>query len=211
MEDCLLRVGLTGGVACGKSTVARMFAQRGAYLIQADQIGHGLLMPGQDVYSKVVERFGTGILNEDNTISHPKLAEAAFGGGRIQELNAIVHPAVVARQDAWVEDVFKRNPKAVAMVEAALILEAGVATKFEKLIVVACRLDQKVERFAQRLRTDLETARNEVSRRMAVQLSEQEKISRADYVIDNSGSLADTESQVDRVWMELKRLAEMKK
>jgi dephospho-CoA kinase len=203
----MLRVGLTGGVASGKSTVGRMFVERGAFLIQADQIGHQLLRPGEDVYNQVVKQFGPGILNDDLTISHPKLAEAAFGGGRIEELNAIVHPAVIARQDAWVADVFARNPQAVAIVEAALILEAGVGTKFEKLIVVTCRDQQRVERFAQRLRLDLETARQEVARRMKAQMPEEEKVKRADYVIDNSGCAADTEKQVDQIWAQLRRLA----
>src|SRR5437879_5708938 len=99
----MLRVGLTGGVACGKSTVARMMEERGAYLIQADMIAHDLMKPGEAIYNEVVKRFGREIVNQNDggTIDRMKLAEIAFGGGRIAELNKIVHPAVIQRQEDW--------------------------------------------------------------------------------------------------------------
>ena len=210
----LLKVGLTGGIASGKSVVADMFAAMGAHVIHADQIAHELMQPGQPVYEEVVRHFGHGILNPDGTVNRPRLAEAAFGNPaeaapwRIEELNRIVHPAVIARQDEWMAEIGRRDPKAVAMVEAALILEAGAAPRFDRLIVVTCGEAQRVPRFAQRGKLDLETARREVERRMAAQLPDAEKTKYADYVIDNSGSMDATQQQVREVCAKLRSEAE---
>ena len=203
----MLKVGLTGGVACGKSTVGEMFVARGARLIKADEIAHRLMRPGQPVYQEVVQHFGRGIVQEDGTIDRQKLARAAFGGGRVEELNRLVHPAVIAHQERWMEEEAARHRDAVVIVEAALILEAGVQKRFDKIIMVTCRPEQKAARFAQRQGITDEAARQEVERRQAAQRSDEEKIRAADYVIDNSGSRAQTERQVDRLFRELKRLA----
>ena len=96
-----LRVGLTGGLASGKTTVAKMFASRGAYVLYADKVGHELMEPGQPVYEEIIRHFGDSIVNSDKTINRPKLAEIAFGTGRIEELNRIVHPAVAKRLESW--------------------------------------------------------------------------------------------------------------
>jgi dephospho-CoA kinase len=204
----MLKVGLTGGIAVGKSVVAEMFAAFGVQLMQADQLSHELMQPGKGVYEQVVRHFGTGILNPDGTVNRPGLAEAAFGSGnqpsRVQELNQIVHPAVIQRQREWMEEVGQRDPKAIAMIEAALILEADFADDFDRLIVVTCRPEQRIQRWAQRLRVDEETARREVTRRMAAQLPEEDKVKAADYVIDNSGSLDETKKQVSTIYQKLK-------
>ena len=206
----MLKVGLTGGIASGKSVVGEMFVALGAHLVQADQIAHELMQPGQAVYEEVVRRFGTGILNSDGSVNRPALAEAAFGraagGGspRVAELNRIVHPAVIRRQDEWMEEVGRRDGHAIAMVEAALILEAGAARRFDRLIVVTCREEQRVQRFAERLKIDVQAARQEVRRRMAAQWPDEEKIKAADHVIDNSGSLDATQRQVREVWAQLR-------
>ena len=212
----MLKVGLTGGIASGKSVVGEMFAVMGAQLIQADHIAHQLMQPGQLVYQQVVQHFGSGILNPDGTINRPKLAEAAFGhpepGGtsRIAALNRIVHPAVIRRQDEWMAEVGRRDPRAIAIVEAALIIEAGAADHFDRLVVVTCADEQRVQRFAQRLNIDVQQAREEVRRRMAAQLPDAEKIQKADHVIDNSGSLDGTEARVRQVYELLKKEAEGK-
>jgi dephospho-CoA kinase len=122
-----------------------MFVKLGAHLIQADHISHELMQPGQAVYQQVVQHFGPGILNPDQTVNRPKLAEAAFSG-RIQELNQIVHPAVIQKQNEWMAELGRREPHAIAIVEAALILEAGFGDDFDRLIVVSCRQEQRVER-----------------------------------------------------------------
>jgi len=206
----LLKVGLTGGIASGKSVVGEMFIALGALLIQADEISHELMQPGQAVYEEVVRQFGAGILNLDGSVNRPRLAEAAFGKpgagapSRVAELNRIVHPAVIRRQDEWMEEVGKRDPRAIAIVEAALIVEAGAKDRFDRLIVVTCKEEQRVQRFAARLKIDLEAARQEVSRRMAAQLVDEEKVKVADFVIDNSGSLDATHKQVRDVYGRLR-------
>ena len=204
----MLKVGLTGGVACGKSVVGEMFAALGAHVIQADAIAHELMQPGKPVYEEVVRHFGEGILNPDKSINRVRLAESAFGGGaansRIQELNRIVHPAVINRQDEWMDEIGRRDSRAIAIVEAALILEAGAKDRFDQLVVVTCRPEQRIERWAKRLQVDEKTASGEVTRRMAAQLPDEEKIKAADYVIDNSGSLEDTRRQVNEIFTKFK-------
>ena len=203
----MLKVGLTGGIASGKSVVGEMFAALGARLIQADQIAHELMQPGQAVYGEVVRQFGRGILNPDGRVNRARLAELAFGksGGapRVKELNQIVHPAVIRREDEWMEQVGRKDPKAITMVEAALIIEAGAADRFDNLIVVTCGAEQRAQRLAHRLKIDERAAQQEVERRMAAQLPDVEKIKAADYVIDNSGSLDATEKQVRQIYAEL--------
>ena len=215
----MLKVGLTGGIAAGKSVVGEMFAVLGAHVIRADEISHQLMQPGEAIYAEVVRHFGTGILNPDGSVNRARLAESAFGPSaesvagsrpaRVQELNQIVHPAVIRRQQEWMEQVGQRDPHAVAMVEAALILEAGMATNIDRLIVVTCRPEQRIERWARRLKVDEETARREVARRTAAQLPDEEKTKAADYVIDNSGSLDETRRQVEEIYSKLKREVEL--
>jgi dephospho-CoA kinase len=190
-----------------------MLVARGARLIQADHIAHELMQPGQAVYDEVVRHFGRSILNPDGTVNRPKLAEAAFtpdsnGATRVAELNAIVHPAVIRREDEWMEAEDRRDPHVIAIVEAALILEAGAADRLDRLIVVTCTEEQRIRRFAERMKIDIEAARREVTRRMAAQLPDAEKIKRAGYIIDNSGSLDATEGQVRRLSVVLRQEAE---
>jgi len=202
----LLKVGLTGGISSGKSVIGEMFAALGAYVIQSDIVAHQLLQPGEAVYDTVVAQFGTGILNPDRSVNRARLAELAFGQpSRIQELNKIVHPAVIERENRWMDDLTKKDPRAIAIVEAALILEAGSHKRFDRLIVVTCRPEQRIERWASKMKVDLESARREVTRRMAAQLPDEEKSKAADYVIDNSGSLDLTRQKVDQVYEKLRQ------
>jgi dephospho-CoA kinase len=181
------------------------------------------MLPCQPVYNEVVRHFGGGILNADLSVNRKRLAEAAFGAplttdqskppaaglssrtqaSRIQELNRIVHPAVLRSQEEWMEEMGRQHPDAIAIVEAALIIEAGAAKTFDRLIVVTSSDEQRIARFAARQKLELDEARNEVERRMAAQLPEAEKIKAADYVIDNSGSLDQTREQVKQVWEKL--------
>ncbi len=209
----MLKIGLTGGIASGKSVVGEMFVALGAHLVQADRIAHSLMRPGEAVYNEVVKQFGREILNPDMSINRAKLAEVAFGpaaddpdkrASRVEELNRIVHPVVIRSQDEWMQEMGRQDPNAVAMVEAALILEAGAKDHFDKLIVVTCDPEQRAARYAARQKIDLEAARKEVARRMAAQLPDAEKIKAADYVIDNSGSLEHTQEQVRTVWQKLR-------
>jgi dephospho-CoA kinase len=209
----MLKVGLTGGIASGKSVVGDMFVALGAHLVQADRIAHSLMQPGEAVYNEVVRHFGREILNPDLSVNRAKLAEVAFGpatdaegkrASRVEELNRIVHPVVIRSQDEWLVEMGRQDPHAVAIVEAALLLEAGAGDRFDRMIVVTCSEEQRVTRFAARQRINLEAARREVTRRMAAQLPDAEKIKAADYVIDNSGTIENTRVQAKRVWEQLR-------
>lgn len=209
----MLRVGLTGGIASGKSVVGEMFTALGAHVIQADVIAHQLMQPGQPVYEEVVRHFGRAILNPDGSVNRPKLAEMAFGdssgtgASRIQELNQIVHPAVIKKQEGWMEEVGRQEPHGIAVVEAALILEAGAGKGFDRLVVVTCRPELRVGRWARRMKVAPDTAQKEIARRAAAQLPDAEKVKAADYVIENSGSLDETQRQVREVYEILRREA----
>jgi dephospho-CoA kinase len=204
----MLRVGLTGGVACGKSFVAKMFADFGAQIIDADRIVHELYEPGEEVFEELVRRFGPEIVQQPSgRIDRARLASLAFDGGRVEELNKIVHPAVIKRQEQWLREVAEKDPYAVAIVEAALIFEAGAKGRFDKIIVVTCKPAQKVTRFAQRSGMPESVARADVERRSKAQISDEEKARRADYVVDNSHSLEEARHQVQRISVELKVLS----
>ena len=198
----MLKVGLTGGIACGKSTVLEMFAAVGAHTLRADTVAHELMAPGKPMYARIVEAFGKEILAADGTIARPKLAAVAFPA-RIAELNAIVHPAVLEFEDEWMRKVGEDDPNAVAICEAALLIEAGGLARYDRLIVVTCTLEQKVARFAERSGMSAEASRAEVERRMAAQMPEAEKAKLADYVIDNSGTREAAERRVAEIWREL--------
>jgi dephospho-CoA kinase len=228
----MLKVGLTGAIASGKSVVGEMFVALGAHLVQADRIAHSLMQPGEPVYNEVVRHFGRDILNPDGSINRSKLAELAFGANpvssnsgtaspgsatpvssqpaRVEELNRIVHPAVLRSQKEWMDAIGGHNPQAVAIVEAALILEAGASKQFDRLIVVKCSEEQRIARFGARQKLNLAAARKEVARRMAAQLPEAEKIRAADDVIDNSATLDQTRAQVREVWETLRAAAAVK-
>lgn len=210
----MLKIGLTGGIASGKTVVGKMFADLGAYVIRADDIAHDLMRPGETVHQEIVLRFGNDILNPDRTVNRAKLAKAVFGSGsstsatRIEELNQIVHPTVIQKQEAWMEEVGQRDPRAIAMVEAALILEANLANHFDKLVVVTCRAEQRAERWAASRKVNIEHARLEIARRLAAQWSDEVKIKAADYVINNSGTLAKTELEVREIYQKLRRIVD---
>jgi len=209
----VVRAGLTGGIACGKSTVAKMFADLGAKVIDADKIVHELYRKGQPVYWELVNHFGAEILGPEDEIDRSRLAAVAFDGGRVEELNRIVHPAVARRQREWMDEIDAKKQDAVAIVEATLILEAGAKReagtkgRFDKIIVVTCRPEQKITRYAKRAGASETAARAEVERRSKAQMTDREKAQLADYVIDNSGELEPTRAQVDKIYKELKGLA----
>jgi dephospho-CoA kinase len=203
----VLRVGLTGGVACGKSTVAKMFADLGANIVDADTIAHELYRPGNEVLQELVRHFGAEILKPDGELDRAKLATLVFDGGRVEELNKIVHPAVIRQQNEWMRSLGEKDRYAVAIVEAALILEAGVKDHFDRIMVVTCKPVQKVARFAQRMGMNEDAARADVERRTKAQMPDEEKARRADFVIDNSGPVEETRHQVQRIYSELKVLA----
>ena len=165
----MLKVGLTGGIAAGKSVVGEMFVALGAQLVQADRIAHSLMQPGEPVYNEVVRHFGREILNprwqrESRQTGGGGVWPARSPAGKrerraIEELNRIVHPAVIRSQEEWMEEMGGRIRTRSPIVEAALILEAGAGKRFDRLVVVTCSAEQRVARFAARQKIDLEAAR----------------------------------------------------
>jgi dephospho-CoA kinase len=220
----VLRVGLTGGLGSGKSTAARMFAAKGAYVFSADEIGREMMQPGQAVYAEIVAHFGPGVVEADGTLDRAALARMAFGasgnGGRVEELNAIVHPAVIARQAELIEELAARDADAVAMVESALIFETkfggeeGWHRRFDKIIFVRAAEELKIARFVARA-ADRQTLSDEARagleaearRRLANQAETERNAALCDYVLTNDGTVEELQAQVDALWPVLKRAA----
>jgi len=197
--------GLTGGIASGKSTVARFLEALGAKVIDADRVGHELLQPSNAIYNKVVSHFGQEILKPGAEIDRGRLGSIVFADPQeLSELTSIMYPSLIARIQELVEEFRSRQPRAVILVDAALIYEAGVADRFAKILVAWCRPEQQIER----LMAKTHISRQDALRRMASQIPAEEKRRRADYLIDCSGSLEGTRAQVEALYPEIKRLAE---
>jgi len=198
--------GLTGGIASGKSTVARLLEALGAEIIDADRLGHELLQPSNPVHTKMVSHFGRGILKPGGEIDRERLGAIVFAEPqRLIELDSIIHPSLIARVEERAKELRARDPRAVIFVDAALIYEAGVEDRFAKILVTWCRPEQQIER----LMAKAGLSRQDALRRMASQIPVEEKRRRADYVIDCSGSLEETRGQVEILYPEIKRLAEL--
>lgn len=217
----MLRVGLTGGLGSGKSTVAGMFERLGAAVISADQLGRQLMQPGEPVYAAIVETFGPGVVRGDGSLDRKALAELAFQHNQADALNRIVHPAVVAAEEEWMRGIFAADPGRVAIVESALIFEVekwgtapGWVQRFDKLILVTVPDELKIVRFVSRMMANdgpesrREALTQDARARMAVQIPDQEKAGRCEYVIDNSGSLLETRTVVEGIYRELVQAAQ---
>lgn len=218
----MLRVGLTGGLGSGKSTVASLLRERGAQVIEADELGRVLMEPGQPVFDQIVRTFGPSVVRADGRLDRQRLATIAFAEGRLQELNAIVHPAVIAAQQRWTEDLFARDPDAVAVIESALIFEVerdarergegdGVLAdwrrRFDRIVVLTAPDEIKIARYVARVDPDparREAAIADARSRLARQMPDTEKAARADFVIENTGDLEALRTQVDAVWQQLR-------
>jgi len=197
----MLRVGLTGGIATGKSTVGAMFVDLGCRLIDSDRITHQLLEPGQAVHAAVVKEFGERILAPDETIDRRILGGIVFRDAEARgKLNSIVHPAVIQRQKEWLEQVEAEDPRAIAMVDAALMIEVGTYRNYDKVIVVMC--SPEIQR--QRLRARSTLSEEEIESRIRSQMPMEEKVKYADFVIDNSGTIEQTREQVGLVYGQLR-------
>jgi dephospho-CoA kinase len=217
----MLRVGLTGGLGSGKSTVAGFLRALGAEVIEADELGRELMEPGHAVYAQIVHTFGPEVVRPDGRLNRARLAELAFQGGRINDLNAIVHPAVIAAQQHWMEAVFERNPAAVAVIESALIFEVerdarargereGVLAdwrrRIDRVVLVTATDEMKIARYVQRIAPEGEArkaAEADARRRLAHQIPDSEKAARADYLIDNNGDIGKLKAQTQALWNSL--------
>jgi dephospho-CoA kinase len=198
----MLQIGLTGGLGSGKTFVGQTLEGYGCHLIQSDSVGHEVLLPGGEAYEPVVREFGKEILAEDGSIDRRKLAAAVFDRPeRLERLNQLVHPAVRSRQEKAIEALRRTDPDGIVVVEAAILVETGSYKKFDRLIVVVCRLDQQIER-AMKRGMSLE----EVEARLKRQLPNEEKMRVADYVIDSSRSKEETAEQVRAVYEGLRSI-----
>jgi dephospho-CoA kinase len=217
----VLRVGLTGGLGSGKSTVGVYLRELGAEVIEADEMGRALMEPGHKVFDQIVRTFGPVVIGLDGHLNRAQLAEIAFRGGRLQELNAIVHPAVIEQQRQWMNGVFARNPAAVAVVVTALIFEverdarargetdtvlSDWRRRIDRVVLVTTPDHVKIARYVDRLGVpdDKRSAAEADARsRMAHQIPDEVKLARADYVLENNGDKAALRTQVNALWHRL--------
>jgi dephospho-CoA kinase len=197
--------GLTGSIGSGKSVVAGMFRELGAKVIDADRLGHEELRAGTRTHREIVARFGPQVLDSAGEIDRRRLGEVVFSDpAKRAELNAIIHPAIMARRKELLAAYHDEDRGAVVISDAALIYEGHIESYFLKIIVAWCRPEQQLERLM--AKTGL--SREEAERRINAQMPGDEKRRRADYVIDCSGTMEETRRQVEALYPELKRLAE---
>lgn len=203
----MLRVGLTGGIGCGKSTVAAMLRECGCHVLEADRVAHELIEPGQAARDEVIREFGPQVRAADGRIDRTKLAALVFADPvKLQRLNQIVHPRVIEVLEQQLTELARAQPEAVAVVEAALLIEASYHERLDRLVVVWCEPEQQMERLLARGMT-----RREAERRIAAQMLLDQKRRMADDEIDCSGRLEETRRQVESLAARLKRFAAAQK
>ena len=192
----MLKVGLTGGMACGKSFVAAELGRLGCHVIEADDVGHEVMRPGGEAYDAVLAAFGT--------VDRPRLAELVFSAPeQLERLNAIVHPAVRARASRQFQEIGARDPHGIVVYVAAIMIESGAYREVDKIIVVSCSREQQIERAMHRPGT----TEAGVLARLERQMPLEKKKEFADYIIDTSGAREDTLHQTEMVYEDLRRLA----
>jgi len=193
----LIRIGLTGGMGTGKATVAKMFARRGALVVDADELAREAVRPGRRAWKRIVEVFGRSVLRDDRSIDRRALAGIVFGDPRkVARLNAIVHPPVIREMRLQLARAAREGKYAVAVANVPLLFEAGMGGEFDRTVVVMCPREEQVARCGERDGL----SRREIERRVRMQMPIAEKIRRSDYVINNGGTLKNTERQVRDMW-----------
>lgn len=201
----MIKVGLTGSIAVGKSFVCEVFRELGAHMLDADQTARDVVKRGTEGLKKIVESFGESNLTESGELDRPKMAAIVFADEEKRKLlNSIVHPLVFEEQDKWLKKVEADDPNGIAIVDAALMIESGGYKRFDKLIVVWCEPEIQLERLM--LRDGLALAN--AKKRIAAQMPQEEKKSYADHLIDTSKGFEDTRSQAAAVFEKLKKAAE---
>jgi dephospho-CoA kinase len=193
----VLRIGLTGGIGSGKSEVSRLLAEHGAVVIDADVLGREVVEPGTPGLAEVVEAFGAGVLADDGSLDRAALGARVFGDDASRRrLEAIIHPRVRARA-AEIEAA--ADPDAIVVHDIPLLVETGQGEAFDGVIVVDVPVEVQIERLV----SEREMSANEAQGRISAQASRQQRAGAADWIVDNTGSLADLRSAVARVWKEL--------
>jgi dephospho-CoA kinase len=203
----MLRVGLTGGIGCGKSTVAAMMRKLGCHVLDADELAHRLIEPGQPAHDDIVREFGSEILDAADRIDRAKLGAIVFAdAGRRAKLESFIHPRIFEARAKELKALEQADPHGIAVIEAALLVEAGYYKQLDRLIVVWCRPEQQFARL-----TDPAYGRNmapeQARQRIAAQLDLSEKRKLADDQIDASGTIEETERQVVALVEKLRRFA----
>lgn len=199
----MLKIGLTGGIGTGKTTVASILRDRDCMILEMDPIGHELLEPEQAAYDEVIGDFGLGILGDGAVIDRAKLGAIVFADpAKRARLNEILHPRILDVVRQWFTALDRPGGPDLAFVEAALILEAGFQNELDRIIVCWCRPEQQIERLMER-----ELTREQALARVAAQMPIDQKRKLADDVIDCSKSITETEQQVDALLVKLKKLA----
>jgi dephospho-CoA kinase len=197
----MTKVGLTGGLATGKSFVGHVLEELGCHVMRADKVGHAVLMPDGEAYGRVVAEFGGEILLPDGHIDRKRLAGIVFGQpGKLEALNAIVHPAVIRREEEFMAGIAASEPDGIAVVEAAILIETGSYRRFDRILLVVCTEEQQMERAMHRDGWTREEAMARLKRQMP--LAEKRKF--ADFVIDTSGSKENTVEQTRHVYNALR-------
>ena len=204
----MLIVGLTGGVASGKTAVSQVLKEEGAYIIDADQIARELVEPHRPAWSELIKAFGQEILQEDGSIQRKKLADKVFVDPKQRKLlNQILHPRIKEEMDRRTKEIGEKDPQAIVVIDAPLMVELGDHREMDKLIVVTSTQTQQIERLKDRDRTNTEEALRIVFSQMPLE----EKLKFADYVIRNEGSMEETRKRAKEVYQELKKVALEKK
>lgn len=197
----MLRIGLTGSIAVGKTFVCDIFRELGCYVLDADQVARDVVGPGMPGLEQVVAEFGPGFLRPDGTLDRPKMAAEVFANEASRlKLNSIIHPLVFEAQNAWLAKIEADDPDGIAIVDAALMIESGGFRRFEQLIVVWCEPDIQLKRLIDRNRLPEAEAR----KRIAAQMPQDEKKRYADHLINTSNGFEDTRRQVREVYEKLK-------
>jgi dephospho-CoA kinase len=197
-----LIVGLTGGIVSGKSTVALMFKDLGAKIVDADKLGHSVILPHRPAWKKIVKIFGKDILQNDLIIDRKKLGKIVFANqSLLKKLNEITHPEIIKIIKKEIDSAKNKthNQQKILIIDAALIYEAKIDRLMDKVIVVYIDEGEQIKRLIKRNNL----SKDEVSRRIKSQMPIKEKIKIADYVIDNSNSLDETKKQVEKIWKNL--------
>ncbi len=195
----MLKVGLTGGIACGKTVVRRHLAEKGAFTVDADALVHRLMGPDSELSGAIRDEFGTQVMAPNRSVDRKRLGALVFSDSEARRrLNRLVHPRVLAEEKRLLAEADRQGER-LAVVDAALMIEAGTHREYDCLLVVFC--DKPVQ--IGRLMSRDGLSREEAEKRIAAQLPVEEKKRFADFLVDTSGSLAETESRVDEIWDEL--------
>jgi dephospho-CoA kinase len=203
----MLKVGLTGGLGCGKTFVAKELERLGCHIIHADRLGHDVLARGGLAYDAAVGLLGPSILKQDSTIDRERVAELVFGHPeRLAALNAIVHPAVRRLENDAISRIAEQEPDAVVVIEAAILIEAGLYKDYDYLVVVTCSSERQMERALARPGA----VRQDIEARVARQMPPEEKRRFANYVIDSSGTEEETLRQTRELYLRLKESSQQR-